>query len=86
MPTPVLFVGCKVTPNLTTNNFSQQCPANQRILVNTTLENLTTAAQLNQPINYAYAVSIYSFAFSTVLVLYLAAKNVGVILALMRGR
>jgi hypothetical protein len=89
MPTTVHVVACKVLPNSSSNNLNQQCPSTQRTVVTTTIEqltNTTTTVIGTQPFDYAYASSIWSLAFTSVVGLYLVSKNVGLILALIKGR
>lgn len=83
MATPVTLVVCAVPVNASGSTLLDQCATTDRVVISTTVEQLTSTAEA---FDYSYASAIYSLAFTTVVGLYLVAKNAGLVLALIRGR
>lgn len=83
MTTPVTFVVCKVPANPGAATLLDECPTASRVVVSSTLEHL---APTSEAFDYSYASAVWSLAFTSVVGLYLVAKNAGLVLAFIRGR
>lgn len=83
MGTPVSFVVCNAPVNPSAADLATLCPPSNRVVVTTTVEQLST---ISEAFDYTYAAAVWSLAFTSVVGLYLVAKNAGLILALIRGR
>lgn len=83
MTTPVTFVVCTVPASSAAVTLQDECPTGSRVVISTTVEQLTPIADV---FDYSYASAVWSLAFTSVVGLYLVAKNAGLVLALVRGR
>lgn len=84
MATTVWISACKGAP---VGSASTLCSVADRVQVSTTVEFLSAPVlDPSATFDYAYASAIWSLAFTTVVGLYLVSKNVGLVLALIRGR
>lgn len=83
MGTPVSLIVCNVPVNSSASDLASLCPTSNRVVVTTTVEQLST---ISEAFDYTYASAVWSLAFTSVVGLYLLAKNLGLILALIRGR
>jgi hypothetical protein len=87
MATNVWIVLCKQAPDLTANNFAQQCPTAQRTSVQTTIEALQQQTTSTNPLgnlNSTDAASVFMAAFSIVVLNFLIGRGVGTVLKLIR--
>lgn len=88
MATNVWIVLCKQAPDLTANNFAQQCPTTQRTSVQTTIEALQLQTTSTNPLgnlNSTDAASVFMAAFSIVVLNFLIGRGVGTVLKLIRN-
>ena len=83
MTTFVSVIACTVPASSVAVTLQDECPVGSRVVISTTLEQLTQTADA---FDYSYASAVWSLAFTSVVGLYLVAKNAGLILALIRGR
>jgi hypothetical protein len=87
MATDVWIIVCKQAPNVNAGQLNQQCPTSQRQAIKTTLEFLqqqTSTPSETFDLDPVQVGTVFSVAFSAVMLFYLVARGAGSLLSLIR--
>lgn len=85
MSTKVWIIVCQQPPNEFGSSLSQQCPSWQRLVIQTSVEQLTeTATQPFPKLDPASVGQIFSFGFGLVMLFFLVSRGAGVVLQMIR--